>query len=114
MAENENASEVVTKKPRAKKVAAATDDAPVKKARVKRIAASTDEVAPVAAKPRKASTRKTGEKTDDKMKVSVGERHEMVSVAAYFIAERRGFLTGYEHDDWLAAEAEVDARIELI
>lgn len=30
-----------------------------------------------------------------------------VALAAYFIAERRGFEPGHELDDWLAAEAEI-------
>jgi hypothetical protein len=30
-----------------------------------------------------------------------------VALAAYFIAEKRGFEPGHELDDWLAAEAEV-------
>lgn len=38
-------------------------------------------------------------------------RTEMVSVAAYFIAEKRGFLAGCPEDDWLAAEAEIDRRL---
>lgn len=36
-------------------------------------------------------------------------REERVRVAAYFRAERRGFVAGYELEDWLAAEAEVSA-----
>jgi hypothetical protein len=35
----------------------------------------------------------------------------MISEAAYLRAERRGFSPGYELDDWLAAEAEVDALL---
>jgi hypothetical protein len=38
-------------------------------------------------------------------------REEMIRIAAYFIAEKRGFLAGAELDDWLAAEAEIDARL---
>jgi hypothetical protein len=38
-------------------------------------------------------------------------RHELISEAAYFRAERRGFADGGEFDDWLAAEREVDARL---
>jgi hypothetical protein len=34
-----------------------------------------------------------------------------IAVAAYFIAEKRGFESGHELDDWLAAEAVV-ARAE--
>jgi len=36
-------------------------------------------------------------------------RVEQVRVAAYFRAERRGFVPGCELEDWLAAEAEVSA-----
>lgn len=41
-----------------------------------------------------------------------GERVSKIAVAAYFIAERRGFEPGHELDDWLAAEAEIGG-IEL-
>lgn len=37
-------------------------------------------------------------------------RHALIERVAYFLAERRGFAPGYELDDWLAAEAEVDAK----
>jgi Protein of unknown function (DUF2934) len=36
-------------------------------------------------------------------------REEMISVAAYFRAEHRGFGEGDSLADWLAAEAEIDA-----
>lgn len=35
-------------------------------------------------------------------------RHELIAQAAYFRAKRRHFAPGREHEDWLAAEAEVD------
>jgi DUF2934 family protein len=38
-------------------------------------------------------------------------RRQMVATAAYFIAERRGFATGHELEDWVAAEAAVDSRL---
>ena len=38
-------------------------------------------------------------------------RTQMVSVAAYFIAEKRGFVGGCAEDDWYAAEAEIDRRL---
>jgi len=34
----------------------------------------------------------------------------MIAEAAYYRAERRAFAPGFEIVDWLAAEAEVDAR----
>ncbi len=38
-------------------------------------------------------------------------REEMISVAAYFRAEHRGFGEGDSLADWLAAEAEIDAML---
>jgi hypothetical protein len=35
----------------------------------------------------------------------------MVAEAAYLRAERRGFQPGFETEDWLAAESEVDALL---
>jgi hypothetical protein len=41
-------------------------------------------------------------------------RHEMVAMAAYYIAEQRGFAPGHEVADWLAAEAAVDRTLGRI
>jgi hypothetical protein len=35
----------------------------------------------------------------------------MIAEAAYLRAERRGFASGNEEEDWLAAETEVDALL---
>jgi hypothetical protein len=43
--------------------------------------------------------------------VSEEARRAMIAEAAYLRAERRGFATGNEEEDWLAAEAEVDALL---
>jgi hypothetical protein len=40
-------------------------------------------------------------------------RHAMIAESAYLRAERRGFVPGHETEDWLAAEAEVDALLKL-
>ena len=40
------------------------------------------------------------------------ERHDMIATAAYYRAECRGFAEGCDHDDWLAAEAEIDQRLK--
>lgn len=37
------------------------------------------------------------------------DREEMISVAAYYHAEQRGFTSGDHLADWLSAEAEIDA-----
>jgi len=36
------------------------------------------------------------------------ERRERIAIAAYFIAERRGFAAGHEMEDWIAAEHELE------
>ncbi len=43
--------------------------------------------------------------------VSDDVRRAMIAEAAYFHAERRNFVPGAEVEDWLAAEAEVDALL---
>ena len=35
----------------------------------------------------------------------------MIAVAAYFIAEKRGFAPGCLAEDWLAAEAQIDLHL---
>ena len=37
------------------------------------------------------------------------QRHEAVQVAAYYLAERRGFEPGHELEDWINAEVQLDA-----
>jgi hypothetical protein len=39
------------------------------------------------------------------------EREQMVAVAAYYRALRRNFEPGRELEDWIEAEAEVDATL---
>ena len=39
------------------------------------------------------------------------QRAALIAEAAYFRAEKRGFAPGHEAEDWLAAEAEVDALL---
>jgi DUF2934 family protein len=39
-------------------------------------------------------------------------RRQLVAAEAYFLAERRGFAAGNEVQDWVAAEAAVDARLK--
>ena len=47
-----------------------------------------------------------------RMTVSADARRAMIAQAAYLRAERRGFEPGHEEEDWLAAEAEVDALLK--
>ena len=57
-----------------------------------------------AAKPMRSRAKKTAV-------VSAEQRRNYIEVAAYHIAERRGFAPGNPLDDWAQAEAEIDRLI---
>ena len=38
---------------------------------------------------------------------------EMIAEAAYYKAEQRGFVPGFEQEDWLAAEYEIHSMLDL-
>lgn len=42
------------------------------------------------------------------------QRRQMIAVVACYQAERRGFCEGGELDDWLAAEAEVNQKLDSV
>ena len=44
--------------------------------------------------------------------VTPEERYRMIAEAAYFLAEKRGFVGGDVAEDWLAAEAEIDRILQ--
>jgi hypothetical protein len=48
-----------------------------------------------------------------RVQVSADERRRLIAENAYLRAERRGFVPGHETEDWLAAEAEVDALLRV-
>lgn len=106
----------VGKKPVAKKAVAA-------KPAPKKTAAKVEAAAVPA---RKTTTRKTGasssaqgvatkgkpsSKGAQKVAVTPEERYQMIAAAAYWRAERRNFAVGGALDDWIAAEAEIDAKL---
>jgi hypothetical protein len=37
------------------------------------------------------------------------QRHELIAVAAYYLAEGRNFEPGHETEDWLTAESQVES-----
>jgi hypothetical protein len=49
--------------------------------------------------------------TEDKTYWTDEMRQEEISRRAYYRAEQRGFAPGYEMEDWLAAEKEVNERM---
>ena len=47
----------------------------------------------------------------NKAQITAEERYKMIAAAAYLLAEKRGFHGGDALGDWVAAEAEIDARL---
>ena len=92
---------VVAKPAAAKPVAAPPPVAPV-------VQAIADK--PVVKKVPTAKT-KLMASTAPKPVLNTEQRNHYVAVAAFYIAERRGFTLGNPTEDWLAAEAEVDRLI---
>lgn len=39
------------------------------------------------------------------------EKRQLIAKAAYFRSEKRSFVPGYELDDWLEAEAEIEKML---
>lgn len=42
------------------------------------------------------------------------QRHRMIQVAAYYLAEQRGFAPGHAEHDWIRAEHEIERMIERL
>lgn len=64
----------------------------------------------------KANTRtrvKRNKTSEVNQNVPQDQRIEMISTAAYFIAEKRGFDNGDPEADWLLAESQFDESLEL-
>lgn len=98
---NTSAADVAAKsKAPAKKAVAVTAPVPVAapKAAVKKSPAK--KAAPAKAKP--VAARPT---------VTVEQRHNYIEVAAFYVAQRRGFAPGNSMNDWAMAEVEVDQLI---
>ena len=54
----------------------------------------------------------SGKAKDQRRRVDDGARRAMISQAAYFRAEKRGFASGGELDDWLAAERQIARMLD--
>ena len=73
--------------------------------------AKKGEAVPIA-KPK--SSRKSPGKTKAGLKatgVDGREKRELIGKSAYYRAERRGFAPGFELEDWLAAELEIEGLL---
>lgn len=76
------------------------------------MAAQDIKTGPIPASSQGASL--SGSKADSQTMLSAEERNQMIAVAAYYKAEQRGFASGDELGDWLAAEKESKLLLEGI
>lgn len=98
---NETAAKTVAKKVVAKKVVAkkAVTKKAVKKQAVKKTV-------------HKKTVAKSRAAQNVLKKIDSRERYEMIAKMAYFRAERRGFESGWETEDWFESERMVDEMLE--
>ena len=68
---------------------------------------------PAPVQPRASRARKAAAPAAAQPAVTAEVRRLMIAEGAYLRAERRGFEPGHETEDWLAAEAEVDALLKV-
>jgi hypothetical protein len=70
--------------------------------------------APTRARAKSTAPRvpKAAAKAPARVAISEDVRRGMIAEGAYLRAERRGFAPGHEEEDWIAAEAEVDALLK--
>jgi len=71
---------------------------------------SAKKAAPKPASDKSAKPAVTRKKTVKPAIITSEERYKMIEVAAYYIAEKKGF--GHSHmDSWLEAEQEINAKL---
>lgn len=98
----------------AKSAVASKPPAAAKKALPKTVAATSKpatKAAPQAASKTAAKPAAAKKAAAVAKKLDAVQRAHYVEVAAFYIAERRGFAAANAMDDWLAAEAEIDRLI---
>ncbi len=49
---------------------------------------------------------------ESKPSISPEHRYHMIATAAYFLAQKRGFAGGYEMQDWITAESQIDTQLK--
>lgn len=70
-------------------------------------------VTETAAARRAPRLRKSLAEKAPRLQLTPEARRSLIAETAYLRAERRGFAPGHETEDWLAAEAEVDALLKV-
>lgn len=98
-------------KPAAKPKAAKTAAKPAAKTPAEKKPAARKAPAPKKAAAEAASAESSVARPQSIPKLTPDQRRYYVEVAAYYIAERRGFHGGSEMDDWVQAEEDIDRLV---
>lgn len=111
-----------------KTVSSKTPATPIRKAKtpatttVRKTTSKTETSKPVVSKitDKPATPRKKPIKSENSLKsehtpaatiITPEHRYQMIAMAAYFIAEKRGFTAGHEIQDWITAESQINAQL---
>jgi len=100
---------MVKKKRKTKKEEKAAKDSVKKKA--KKEGKATKKKAEKSKKDKAGKTKATAS-SKQTTKISREQRLEMIRTAAYYLAQKRGYLGDSEQDDWMLAEEEIDNIID--
>lgn len=88
--------------------AAATKASPKPPPKTAPTKAAANKALPAKAKAKATTERPVAAESGKRPVVTPDQRRYYVEVAAYYMAERRGFTGGNPAEDWLRAEAEVE------
>jgi len=105
---------MVTAKKAPKAAAAAETKVPAKKTAPAPVATAAPKAAVAKSPAKKAVPAKANLSVNPaatRPAVTVEQRHNYIEVAAFYVAQRRGFAPGNPIDDWAMAELEVDHLI---
>ncbi|HEY7377988.1 MAG TPA: DUF2934 domain-containing protein [Steroidobacteraceae bacterium] len=61
--------------------------------------------------PPAGSTREAAPTSAARTRITATDRQGMIATAAYYRAEKRRFAPGFDLEDWLAAESEIDGSL---
>lgn len=79
---------------------------------VQKNSTKTSKPAKTAKKPAATVAKQVKTKKKSTAVLSDTERRNYIEVAAYYIAQRRGFCGGCQTEDWIQAELEIDRMLK--
>lgn len=68
------------------------------------------------AKAKKTASKKSPASSKRVQSASLPSKQElelMIAEAAYYKAEQRNFIPGFEHQDWFEAESEINSSLQI-